>query len=276
MRNEYMASIKKTFDYRALTFVSYLLTTGASAFLAYMVYVNINGGISNSTEAMKLFDGFDRTVLEDWMNSDKTWMAKLSPAIIISTILYFVTALFSNAGLLACIKKEDNKIRSFFKNGAKYFLPFFAYAIIFLIVLSVTGYGLYYLYTKLLGHPIDDHETELPFLKSAALVFIIFTLKAGYIWIWSLHTRFHYIEGKGFFTAISAGFKSLLITIPKTLFIVLICFTVFALNAYLFNCLNQWPSASSYATIFIAFLGMQLTVLFRWFVRVWAAVCLDV
>jgi hypothetical protein len=267
---EMIKSLKETWSYKFVILLAYGLTLICSFLVCYSIYILLNDGIGNSMESIKLLNGFDRTVIEDWMNSNKTWAEKLSLPFIISALLYVLVSIFNNAGLLACFIKDERKSLNFFKNGLKYFVPFLGYALIFMIIICLTAGIIFLIYTKLLGHPINDYNTEKPFFYSLIFVVILLLLKFAYIWIWSVATRCHYIKGTAYRQAIIAGGKTVYKNRTKSLLFICIVFVVFFVIISAFNYLNQYNSGSGFVLLALTGIGIQVSLIARFFARSWA------
>jgi hypothetical protein len=267
---EMIKSFKETWSYKFVILLAYGLTFICSFFVCYNVYILLNDGIGNSIESIKLLNGFDRTVIEDWMNSNKTWAEKLSIPFIISALLYVLVSLFINAGLLACFIKDERKGLNFFKNGFKYFVSFFGYALIFMIIICLTAGILFLIYTKLLGHPINDYNNEKPFFYSLIFVVILLILKFAYIWIWSVATRCQYIKGTAYRQAIIVGGKTVYKNRTKSLLLICIVIVVFFVIITAFNYLNQYNSGRGFISLALTGIGIQVSLIARFFARSWA------
>ncbi len=263
-------ALKALWRHKMTIVLAYGLTFLCTVLVALQVFTMINDGIGNSAEALKLINGFDRTVFEDYMNGHKSWQEALSLPLFLSALLYIIISVFNNAGIIVGFKKEEKKVRQFIQNGLKYFLPFLAYAILFLLFILVIGFILFIAHSKILGHPIEDHDTEKPLFYSAIGFILLFVLKAGCVWIWSIKTRYHYVNGSSFFKSIFEGLKSLYKTKWRSLLILLLTLALFGICLWAHNLLIQYNSGQSYVKIILTMLALQFVLLLRYFIRAWA------
>ncbi len=269
MSATWRASLKTIWEFKMIIFFSYLLTFLITTVIAFQIYTIMDNGLNKSNEVFKLIHGFDRTVIEDYMNANKNWKDLLTLPIILCSLSFIFISVFNNAGLIACYKNEEKSIRLFIKNGAKYFFPFLVYAAFFLICILVFGLLIFYIYSKIMSQPIEDYSTEKPMFYSALATIILFVLKAAGIWVWSVNTRYHYVGGFPFFNSILEGLKSTYKSIWQSLIVLAIVLLLFGLSLIIHNILIQYNSSLSYCRIIIVFFSLQLVLLFRYTVRAW-------
>lgn len=245
------------------------MTWCTAAFMGVQIFALMNDGLGHSFEITKLLQGFDRTVIEDFLNESKDWQDSICYPLMAAAFLFFMESIFIQSGLIACFEMHNYTLRNFVKNGLKYFLPFMAYAILFLILIVIIGGFFFFAFTQLIGQPIEDYDSEKPFFYSLLFMIVLFGLKVAGIWMWSLKTRYCYIKGHSFFKAIIEGLKSMYRHVGMTVSLSFVALSLFAFALTLQKCLNEYNTGQSWLAIAAAFIGLWLISLFRYAARSW-------
>ncbi len=168
-----------------------------SAILGVFIYSKMNQGLGNSVEMEKLIFGFDRTVVDDLLNNDPRILKSLLPKIGLIFGLYFLISNFISSGIYAAFSNNHFDLKNFVKNGLKNYFPFLAISLCFYILFLIVGFVLFFSYASILGNPFNDYTTEIPFFYSLLFVIFLFLVFCSYLWLWSIHAKFHYLsDGK--------------------------------------------------------------------------------
>ncbi len=228
--------------------------------VGWSTFGSLNESLSTSMEANSLLIGFDRTTIFDIIHNNKNFISNIIGPIKWIIFLYLIASIFMNSGLLVNIVKGNNSIKTFLQNGWKHFLPFLGFSLITLLVVIVWTAFLFVPYVFILGNPITDYSTELPFLYSFFIVLFLWIIVLIWIFTWSVATKVSYCETPLFWRSLRVGFNTLKINIIKLTIWGIIIFIIHLLLLGVNLILNQMNSAASWTMTILTFVLMQVVV----------------
>ncbi len=238
-----------------------------SAILGVFIYSKMNQGLGNSVEMEKLIFGFDRTVVDDILNNDPSILNSLLPKIGLIFGLYFLITNFVSSGIYSSISNNHFDLKNFVKNGLKNYFPFLAISLCFYLVFLIVGFLLFFSYASILGNPFNDYTTEIPFFYSLLIVIFLFLVFCSYLWLWSIHAKFHYLSDGKLFLSLKTGFKSLMVNFRQSTLLLLFYWLTLLLLMAIMNLLQGLNSSQSWFVLILLILGMQITILLRYFLQ---------
>jgi hypothetical protein len=269
MSHSWIDGWKQVWTAKKIILFAWFLTWCTVIIIGIKIFSLLNNCLGHTMEMTKLLHGFDRTVIEDFMNEHKRWSDSLVCPLIGSALVFLIVSIFNHAGLIACFEKQTYSIKDFLKYGLKYFFPFMGFSILFLVLTIAIGGFFFFVYSKLIGQPIEDYDSEKPFFYSLLITIVLFVLKAAGIWLWSLKTRYYFIKGHSFFKSIFEALKSMYRHVGKSILLILVALLLFAFALVAQKILNECNSGLSWCTMLAVFIGMMMVSLFRYFVRSW-------
>ncbi|MBK8390417.1 MAG: hypothetical protein IPL23_14540 [Saprospiraceae bacterium] len=234
----------------------------------------MNQGLGNSVEMEKLIFGFDRTVVDDLLNNDPSILKSLLPKIGLIFGLYFLISNFISSGIYAAFSTNDFDLKNFVKNGLKNYFPFLAISLCFYTLFLLVGFVLFFSYAYMLGNPFNDYTTEIPFFYSLLIVIFLFLVFCSYLWLWSIHAKFHYLSDGKLLLSLKTGFKSLMLNFRQSTLLLLFTWLTILLVMTIMNLLQGLNSSQSWLLLMLLILGMQITILLRCFLQFFVVGCI--
>ena len=244
-----------------------------SAILGVFIYSKMNQGLGNSVEMEKLIFGFDRTVVDDLLNKDPSILKSLLPKIGLIFGLYFLISNFISSGIYAAFSSNHFDLNSFVKNGLKNYFPFLGISLCFYLLFLIVGFLLFFIYASILGNPFNDYTTEIPFFYSLLIMIFLFLIFCSYLWLWSIFTKFHYLNGDKTLISLRNGFKSLKGNFSRANLLLLFFWILITILMVVMNHLQSLNSSQSWLLLMLLILGMQATILLRYFLQFFVVGC---
>lgn len=245
----------------------YVVTTVLSGVIGLGTMNTITENLGTSGEMNQLVDGFSRTVYVDFQNHYGEGLKSVQGWVKWILLIFLLLSIGLHAGLLHNLKTEQVSIRSFLNGVKRYFLPFLGFTLLFVLIAGFIGAIIYVPYFMILGNPLTDYTTELPFLYSLLGVSIVFIVLLTLITAWSVYTRLAYMETKSFWQSIKLGLKSVFKNPSKVVIWAFMILMISAILFYLFLTLNASNSASSWFWTFLTLTGLQLIAGTKIFLR---------
>jgi len=245
-----------------------------SAILGVFIYSKMNQGLGNSVEMEKLIFGFDRTVVDDLLNKDPSILKSLLPKIGLIFGLYFLILNFISSGIYTAFSTNDFDLKSFVKNGLKNYFPFLRISLCFYLLFLIVGFVIFFSYASILGNPFNDYTTEIPFFYSLLFVIFLFLVFCSYLWLWSIHAKFHYLIDGKLLLSLKTGFKSLMLNFRQSTLLLLFTWLTILLVMTIMNLLQGLNSSQSWLLLMLLILGMQITILLRCFLQFFVVGCI--
>ena len=258
-------------QFRKTIFMALVLLASTSLATSYYLYDMLAGDLSQSGTIRFLLTGFNRTVIEDWMNAHPLWKDQILAITIPIAIVYIFVSIFISAGFSNAVVSKDNTIPFFIRKGIKHFLPFLFYALIFHFILALIAVPMIYVYLQLLGHPINDYTTELPFVYSVIVVVLVLLKVISWLWLWSIGSKIAYVAGNSFFSSISMAMKSIWNNKKMSIRILIV---FWGLTLLLFICtllIHKMMINASWWLMAFFYLAMQLVITCRLFVKLFVS-----
>ena len=180
-----------------------------------VMYSSLHGSMVLDRLAM----GFDRTVIMDVLNTESNILDSTVLVAIILAAVYLIISIFIQGGWLGNIRKRNFGVKSQLSNGRKYFLPFTGIAAISLLLVFlyalIVGTG----FTFIVGDPLATFSSEKPYVLWLVALAFIWTLWCFVVWAWSVSSRYHYIDGQNFISALKKGMHSIKTQMMEYLFL---------------------------------------------------------
>jgi hypothetical protein len=188
--------------------VVYVIQLILALTLGFQVYHVFEASIGNSLELDKLLDGYDHTVLSDFLNVHGASVSPLVGQLRWLLVLYGIFSVFLQAGMLSGVVKNETGWRVIWHGGAAYFFPFLKIAV---AILTVTV-----LWSGVLWLPFLAFFTTSPEVLSSEKVSVQLLFLVAGVWLlglvflfnWSVGARLFFLEeGGSIYRCIPAGLR---------------------------------------------------------------------
>lgn len=240
--------------------VIYLILTVLTFVIGSRVYETMMSNLGNSIEMNTLIEGFNRTTLFDMFNAQEGITNQVFNPIKWVLPIYLLVSILLNGGLLANVVKAETSINDFFRNGIKFVVPFAGISAILILLVVLWSIIVFLPYGLILGDPIADYKTEIPFLYSLLVIVVIWMVGVATLWCWAIASKIHLIHSQNFFTSLKSGFTSLKASILKMLGWTLLVILLNVLLLIVSLLLNKMNSASTWLMTILTFILMQIVI----------------
>lgn len=249
--------------WKAILIVYFIQLLLAST-IGIQVYQVIEASIGNSISANHLLEGFDYTVVHDFINRHGGSISPLIGQIRWLVFVYFIFGIFLNAGLLNNVIEKKNSWNHFFIGGATYFFSFFKLALffvpLFLFWFAILWIPLLAFGTTLL-ETLPNEKYYFCILSITALVFFI---GIAFIIIWTLIAKISIIKNNyTVWKSITHSFKWVRARYFNTHILYFILCIFLIIVSSLFYLLSHKVGMVSLVTIVLMFFAQQAFILFR-------------
>jgi hypothetical protein len=173
-----------------ITSIVYFFQLCIALTLGLQVMKVMDASIGNSLEINKLVQNYDHTVIRDFLKMHGGSVSPLIGQLRWLIIIYLFFAVFIDAGLLFCARKETKATgQDFFQGGAKYFFSFSKIALFFFaIAASWTGFVFIPTITFLLP-ALENLPNEKYVVWFFFAIIIVYLLGLSAIFLWSVSSR---------------------------------------------------------------------------------------
>lgn len=173
----------------------YLIQLGLALTLGVQIYEVLEASIGHSLEVHKLMDGYDHTVLTDFLKVHGASITPLIGQLRWLMLLWLLFSVFINGGLLYCAAQPGQaSARQFWQGGAVYFWPFLKISLFFL-VLVLCWAGLIWLPVALVFQAsLEYFSSEKYTVWLALLALAVWLCGLGVLLLWSVLSRMQRME----------------------------------------------------------------------------------
>ena len=173
--------------------------------VAVTAFRQFNGAIGNSLELDRLANGFDRSIFSDMINEFPTIIEQIQSRFVLVVVLFLLLSIFLHTGLLSNIRKGNYSISKYFQDAKKYFFKFLGVVLISLF-LSVVALAIIWVpFFILLGDPLETFHSEKTLILTVMALVILSALLLIVIWLWSVLSRYHIVDGNRLLVSMKAG-----------------------------------------------------------------------
>ena len=128
--------------------------------LGMQVFQVFEASIGSSLEINKLVEGFNDTVVTDFIHVHGASLSPLLGQVRYLLLVYLVFSVFINAGLLFSVAEEKSGWNSFWEGGKKYFFRFLGLALFFLLLAGLWSIVTLIPYIGYMQPSIEDFSSE--------------------------------------------------------------------------------------------------------------------
>lgn len=252
--------------WREISFI-YLVQLCVGLVVGVVLCSSLGSAFDGSMAVDQLAKGFDRTVFVDLLNSNSDVLAPTRSIAMILGAVYLVTSIMLHAGWLSNIHKKEYTLKSFLMNGANLFLPFLGIAIMSIFLVLIFGGVVGITFNSIVGDPRVSMSSEKPYVIWIMVLIAVFVLWSILVWSWSVASRYHYIDGRGFGVSLKKGFKTVRTKILSFVLLGLLIIGVHVALMTIYYYVMGDRGAASWFIVFVGVILQQLFAFIRFFIR---------
>ena len=260
---------KQSFKFKRVSGYIMLIQFGLSMLVALLTIKYVNSSIGNSTNLMKIIEGYNHDVFQDLLRFESTGWSMIKSLIALTVGIYLFIGPMISGGLLNAFHKGIDQWNIFWSGGSRFYFPFLKLNLLVAFFLAIVSGVLGALAMAFSTYGLANFVSEIPVLIGIFVSIFILILVIIYLVSISAKAKWNMIEKED--TAVwknfRAGMKGL--KNKKTYYLVLgIVFLLFSLVfAFFTNTLINCISETSFMMMLLAFLIQVLVLFFRVFLR---------
>ncbi len=186
--------------------ILYVIQLAIAMTVGLQVYQVLEASIGDSLALDRIAIGFDFTVFQDLIKVHGGSISPLLGQLRWYLISYLIFSVFIHAGLLHVVAADAQSWTGFWQGGAKYFRPFFFYALIFMCE-AIIWSGLIWLpYFTRLFYMVEHWANEPAIIWLLGGLAILYFFGLSILFLVSINTRIYYMKGRSFWNALRGGF----------------------------------------------------------------------
>ncbi|MBK8922076.1 MAG: hypothetical protein IPM81_11310 [Saprospirales bacterium] len=190
--------------------IVYALQLCLALTLGMQAYEVLEASIGHSLELHKLLQGYDHTVLTDFLNVHGASITPLLGQLRWLALVWLFFSVFIQGGMLYCAASAERiSGRAFWQGGAAYFLAFLPLALFFLALALVWTAVLWLPAAAGLGWALEELPSEKYAVWGAVFLFFVWLSGLAVLFAWAALSRLHHIRRGGRFGGmIKNGFRA--------------------------------------------------------------------
>jgi len=263
------SGFKQSFRFKRVSGYIMLIQFGLSMLVALLTIRYVNTSIGNSTNLMKIIEGYNHDVFQDLLRFESTGWSMIKTLIWLTIGIYLLIGPLISGGLLNAFHKGIDKWDTFWSGGSRFYFSFlklnlivFLFFAIFAGILGAIGMGF-------ANYGLANFVTEVPVLIGIFTLLFLLLLFVVYLVTVSAKAKWNMIETED--TSVWKNFRFGMKSIKKRKGYFLLLGIVFLALSLLFgffaNTLINCIPESSFVFMLIAFIFQLLVLFFRVFVR---------
>ena len=232
------------------------------------IYQVFEASIGNSLGINELMDGFDDTVVSDFIQVHGASLSPLLGQLRYLFLVYLVFSVFINAGLLFAVSEEKPGWVSFWEGGKKYFLHFFVLALIFLLLVVIWSAFTLVPFLAYMQPSIEDFSSEKVTVYLLFVVLFVWLLGLIYLFNASVAARLRIMEAdKSIWDSFIAGIGFAFRRFFSLAGLFLLFFFLQIVFIVIYWVAEDGSGMISPLLVFVFFIVQQIMVFFRWMFR---------
>ena len=209
MRNKIIdISSKATKQWKSILLI-YAVQLVLGIVVAVTAYRQFDGAIGSSLELHRLANGFDRSIFSDMINKFPAIIQHIQSRFALGVVLFLLLSIFLHAGLLGNIRNDHHSISAYFKKAKKYFFKFLSVVLITLFIATVALAIIWVPFFTWLGDPLETFHSEKTLILTVIGLVILSALLLIVIWLWSVLSRYHIVDGNRLLMSMKVGWRLL-------------------------------------------------------------------
>ena len=261
-------------QWRAILLI-YMTQMVFGVIVAVAAYNSFSDAVGASLELDRLAYGFDRSVFSDMINEFPKLIPSIRSNFIGSLLAFLSISVFLHAALLGSIRNRKYKIPTLLRNGRLYFLNFLTIAIVALIKSAIVLSIIWIPFIKIVGDPLKTFHSEKPFILTVIGLIVFSILLLSIIWLWSVLTRYHKVDGHNLVVAMKQGWTHLKSKFFQLFKIAITLILLHVLLTYIYTLVVDDWGAQTWFCVLGLILIQQVFSIIRVWIRVFGYTFLD-
>ncbi|NNF36004.1 MAG: hypothetical protein HKN68_17985 [Saprospiraceae bacterium] len=168
---------------RRVVFLVYVIQLIIAVPIGIQVYQVMEASIGNSMSLNIIQEGFNRTVVEDFLNVHGASITPLIGTFRYVVPMFLVLSIFLHAGILGNVIKGKHRIADFFKSGVKHFKNFLIFDLLFFLLFILWSIIIWIPFLMWMGNPVEDLSSEKVLVFGIAISGTIYLIGLSLLWI---------------------------------------------------------------------------------------------
>ena len=175
--------IIESWNQRKIVVFLYFLQLVIAFPIGIQVYQVMEASIGDSMNLNIIQEGFNRTVVEDFLNVHGASITPLIGTFRYVVPMFLILSVFLHAGILGNIIHGNHKMSDFFKSGVRHFTYFLGYDLLFLGLVLIWSSIIWIPFLMWMGNPFEDLSSERVLVYGLVIAGTIYLLGLSLLWI---------------------------------------------------------------------------------------------
>ena len=168
---------------RKVVFFLYIIQLVIAFPIGIQVYQVMESSIGNSMSLDVIQDGFNRTVVEDFLNYHGSSITPLIGTFRYVVPMYLILSIFLHAGILGNVYNNKRRIADFLKYGVRHFRYFLGYNLIFLGLFLLWSLVIWIPFLFWMGNPLENLSSEKVLVIGIGITGTVYLFGLSLLWI---------------------------------------------------------------------------------------------
>ncbi len=189
----YKEGFKNTGKHLPMVFLIYIINLILALSIAIPFFSLLKDGFGHSMAHEKLMQGFNYTVISDFIKHPGKILTALNPALKTAILLFFIVSIFLTGGILNNLRSNRYLASDFFTGAAYYFYRFLRLSIYMIILQLIFAVAVYLPMGLIIGGVMDSLTTEKAIIFIVEIAIIIHLFFMGLLIMISDYTKFRIV-----------------------------------------------------------------------------------
>lgn len=254
--------------WREITWM-YLIQLVFALVIAFFYFSFFDAAIGSRPSVSEVLSlRWDYSSIDDLLREYASEWSEVSRRTLIIIIVYWLIAVLLHGALLRSFVRRVEGFSAFLYRGIQVYIPFWGYALIYVLVWSVVSIGIWGIYLSKLRYILEYWTDERWSLWIGIALTIIFMLWSYFVFVSSVFSRILYLRGDSWKGALQKGLRLSVRYYYRVLPSGLFCAILIGLLYYANLHLESLIGISSFGHIILFFVIQQAIVWAKISVRV--------
>jgi hypothetical protein len=182
---------------RKVVLLLYTLQLVIALPIGIQVYQVMEASIGASMSLNSIQEGFNRTVVEDFLNVHGSSITPLIGTFRYVVPMFLIFSIFLHAGIMGNVVHGKTRIADFFRSGVRHFKYFVGYDLVFFLIVIFWSLLVWLPFLWWMGNPTEDLSSEKILVIGLIIVGSIYLFGLSLIWILAFDMKLSDIEVRG-------------------------------------------------------------------------------
>lgn len=249
---------------RRVVLLVYFIQLVIAVPIGIQVYHVIEASIGNSMSLNIIQEGFNRTVVADFLNVHGASITPLIGTLRYVVPMFLVLSIFLHAGMIGNVVRGNHRITDFFNAGVHHFKHFLIFDLIFFLLIILWSIIVWVPFILWMGNPLENLSSEKILIIGISIAGTIYLIGLSIIWILAFNIKVSDVREKiSWIKSVKKGWIFWKKSITKQCVIFLSYVIIHLIAIFIYMVITDPIGAGSMWLIVFVMLLQQMFSLFR-------------